>query len=184
MQTIQAKLTALSPLTGIFADPRPCPLCRRPGPTYPDRETGARYCLHCLEAAVEAMEAEMGLTGDADVYAVLLAFDKALGAAPGDYAALPRYAARYPQFTEDLITVAFARFAFGWGLDDPLEDSPEDAETVAFGRATLDELLPAIRTHADKTHADKTHAEMLAEEVKTERQEMARLACWDHRIAA
>ncbi len=130
-------------LTDIFTDPRPCEVCEKNAPTFTEPSTGTRYCLPCLEKAVDAVDAEIALSAKSDVYDVLLAFDKALDAAPKGAKLLRPWTQRFPQFADDLIAVGFARFMFGWTLSDPVEDGPEDPEAVAIGREVLNaRLLP------------------------------------------
>lgn len=111
-------------LTDIFTDPRPCQVCGHNAPTYPEYGTGTRYCLPCLEKAVDAVDAEIALSAKSDVYDVLLAFDKALDAAPKGAKLLRPWTQRFPQFADDLIAVGYARFAFGLTLTDSVEDGP------------------------------------------------------------
>ena len=47
------------PLTDIFTDSRPCQICRGDGPTFTDRETLVRYCLYCLENALDEAHPKM-----------------------------------------------------------------------------------------------------------------------------
>ncbi len=68
------------------------------------------------------------LPDDADVYEVVQAFAAALDARPDDRTLLTRWTARYPRFSEDLIAFGYARFAFGWSLNDPVEDELEPAK--------------------------------------------------------
>lgn len=63
---------------------------------------------------------------DADVYEATLAFDRALGAAPNDRTLLRRWAARFPTFEDDFVTVGFSRYALGQALTDPLADYDAD----------------------------------------------------------
>ena len=69
---------------------------------------------------------------------VLLAYAQARLAAPNDRTLLREWAARYPAHADALVGVGYAEFAAGVSLTDPLEEGPEDAETVALGRAALD----------------------------------------------
>ncbi len=73
---------------------------------------------------------------DADVYEATLAFDRALDAAPDDRTLLRRWAARFPQFEDDFVTVGFSRFALGLTLTDPLADYDADYD-VAPARPPL-----------------------------------------------
>ena len=66
---------------------------------------------------------------DADVYEATLAFDRALDAAPDDRTLLRRWAARFPQFEDDFVTVGYSRFALGLTLTDPLADYNTDYQT-------------------------------------------------------
>lgn len=70
--------------------------------------------------------------------AVLFAYAQASQAAPDDRTLLREWAARYPAHADALVEVSYAGFAVGLSLADPLEDGPEDAETVALGRAVVD----------------------------------------------
>ncbi len=75
---------------------------------------------------------------------VLQAYAQARRAAPDDRTLLRAWAARFPDHADALIAVSFAGLAAGVSLSDPLEDGPEDAETVALGRAFLDDyFMPA-----------------------------------------
>ena len=74
----------------------------------------------------------------ADADDVLFAYTQASQAAPGDRTLLREWAAEYPAHADALVEVSYAGFAAGLSLADPLEDGPEDAETVAQGRAVLD----------------------------------------------
>ena len=69
---------------------------------------------------------------------VLLAYTQARLAAPNDRTLLREWASRYPAHADALIGVSYAEFTAGISLTDPLEDGPEDAETVALGGAVLD----------------------------------------------
>ena len=69
---------------------------------------------------------------------VLLAYAQARLAAPNDRTLLREWASRYPAHADALVGVSYAEFAAGVSLTDPLEDGPENAETVALGRAALD----------------------------------------------
>ena len=62
------------------------------------------------------------LPEDSDVYEATLAFDRALNAAPNDRTLLRRWAARFPAFEDDFVTVGFGRFALGLTLTDPLAE--------------------------------------------------------------
>lgn len=75
---------------------------------------------------------------EAEVDDVLFAYAQACQAAPDDRTLLREWAARYPAHADALVEVSLAGFAAGLSLTDPLEDGPEDAETVALGRAVLD----------------------------------------------
>ncbi len=81
--------------------------------------------------------------GRQDEDAVLMAFERARRAAPDDRTLLRAWAQRFPDHADALLEVSFAGFASGVSLSDPLEDGPEDAETVAFGRAFLDSSFAA-----------------------------------------
>ncbi len=67
---------------------------------------------------------------NADVYEATLAFDRALGAAPNDRTLLRRWAARFPEFEDDFITVGFSRYALGLTLTDPAADYEAVPEPV------------------------------------------------------
>jgi len=129
-------------LTDIFTDPRSCEVCETNAPTFTDPSTATRYCLPCLERAVNAVDAEIALGPKSDVDDVLLAFDMALDAAPKGAALLLPWTRRFPHFADDLIAVGSARVLYGWTLTAPLDDGPEDAEIVAMGREMLGRLLP------------------------------------------
>lgn len=66
---------------------------------------------------------------DADVYEVVQAFAAASEAAPDDRALLRQWTRRFPQFADDLSALAYARFAFGWSLDDAVEDAAAPEKT-------------------------------------------------------
>ena len=70
----------------------------------------------------ESLNLLQSVPEDADVYEATLAFDRALDAAPEDRTLLRRWAARFPAFEEDFLTVGFSRFALGLTLTDPLTD--------------------------------------------------------------
>jgi len=74
---------------------------------------------------------------------VLEAFERARRAAPDDRTLLRAWTERFPDHADALLEVSFAGLAAGVSLSDPLEDGPEDAETVAFGRAFLDSYFAA-----------------------------------------
>ena len=59
-----------------------------------------------------------------------------------------------------------------------LEDGPEDPETVAIGRAVLDDVF------AELFPLSVPRAETLAEEIQAERRDMALIACHSRQIAA
>ena len=90
--------------------------------------TGQRVSLTpageaALQAFDKAREAEAALTEDSDAYDVAMAFDAALDADPQNHALLTRFTARFPQFADELMSVGYARFAFGMTLTDPVEES-------------------------------------------------------------
>lgn len=66
-----------------------------------------------------------------------------------------------------------AEWEAGW-LAMPMEDGPEDPEIVAMGQAILDELFPL----------SASHAETVADELRSERQDMALIACHSRQLAA
>ena len=134
-------------LTDIFTDPRSCEVCQKNAPTFTDPSTATRYCLPCLEKAVDAVDAEIALHAKSDVYDVLLAFDKALDAAPKNAKLLLSWTQRFPRFADELIAVSYARFALGWSLTDPLDDGPEDPEMVALGREVMNRRRLSLGTN-------------------------------------
>ena len=78
----------------------------------------------------EDFDPEMTLPKDADADDVALAFDRALSAAPEDRTRLKRWTARFPQFADDLLAVAYARAALGLTLTGAVEDFAGDAVRV------------------------------------------------------
>ena len=134
-------------LTDIFTDPRSCEVCQKNAPTFTDPSTATRYCLTCLEKAVDAVDAEIALHAKSDVYDVLLAFDKALSAAPKNAKLLLTWTQRFPRFADELIAVGYAQFALGWTLSDPLEEGPADPEIVALGREAINSRQLSLGTN-------------------------------------
>ena len=87
----------------------------------------------------DSMNILQSVPDDADVYEATLAFDRALDAAPEDRTLLRRWAARFPQFEDDFVTVGFGRFALGLTLTAPLADydAGYEAEPAPVTRPAL-----------------------------------------------
>lgn len=88
--------------------------------------------------------------GDADVYEATLAFDRALDAAPNDPALLRRWAARFPEFEDDFITLGLNRCVPGAAepaaARSPLTGLASEAEARGLSVAALAQTLRLDRT--------------------------------------
>lgn len=90
------------------------------------------------------------ISDDADVYEATLAFDRALDAAPNDRTLLRRWAARFPEFEDDFITLGLSRCVPGAAepiaARPPLTGLASEAEARGLSVAALAQTLRLDRT--------------------------------------
>ncbi len=88
--------------------------------------------------------------GDADVYEATLAFDQALDAAPNDRTLLRRWAARFPEFEDDFITLGLSRSVPGAAepiaARSPLTGLASEAQARGLSALALAQTLRLDRT--------------------------------------